>query len=331
MDANRLHALEAYDYVLPKERIAQVPARPRDHSRLLQLSRAGKSVTDGQFFNLPNCLRQGDLLVINNTRVIPARLQSDHGEVLLVRPAEHHCWDTIVHPGKRFKPGTKIEFPGGVSATVLTQSRIGRILHFEGDIQSLMEKHGRMPLPPYIEREAEESDRRFYQTIYAKKAGSVAAPTAGLHFTNRVFEALKDHGVEVARITLNVGPGTFRPVKTRDITAHQIDPEYYSCARSAWNRIAAASRTIAVGTTTTRAIETISRTGELEGYTNLFIYPGFEFQITRGLLTNFHLPKSSLLMLTSAFGGYELIRNAYRHAVEQEYRFYSYGDAMLIL
>jgi len=331
MKPDRLHALEAYDYVLPENRIAQYPVKPRDHSKLLCVSRTDRSVIDQNFSDLPRLLRKGDLLVINNTKVIPARLQSDRGEVLLVRPTSDHCWDTIVYPGKHFKPGSNIEFPGGVSATVLTHSRAGRILYFEGDVQSLIAKHGRMPLPPYIRRETEESDRHFYQTIYARQPGSVAAPTAGLHFTRRTFAAFKEHGVEIARITLNVGPGTFRPVKTRDITAHQMDTEYYSCKRSIWNRISAASRVIAVGTTTTRVLETIARTGQLEGYTSLFIYPGFEFQRIGGLVTNFHLPKSSLLMLVSAFGGYELIRNAYRHAIKQEYRFYSYGDAMLIL
>jgi len=331
MNADRLHALEAYDYVLPQDRIAQYPAKPRDHSKLLFVSRDGRSIADRTFLRLPGLLRKGDLLVINNTKVIPARLQSDRGEVLLVRPTEDQCWDAIVYPGKHFKPGSRIAFPEGVSATVLTHSRAGRILQFEGDIESLITRHGKMPLPPYIRRKAEKCDRRSYQTIYAKQPGSVAAPTAGLHFTRRTFGALKERGVEVARITLNVGPGTFRPVKTQDITSHQMDTEYYSCKRSVWNRIASALRTIAVGTTTTRVLETIVRTGQMEGYTSLFIYPGFEFKVTGGLLTNFHLPKSSLLKLVSAFGGYDLIRNAYRHAVEQEYRFYSYGDAMLIL
>lgn len=331
MKPDRLHALEAYDYVLPAERIAQYPVQPRDHSKLLLVSSDNRSVMDRMFFDLPGILKKGDLLVLNNTKVIPARLQSDRGEVLLVRATEEQCWDAIVYPGKHFRPGSRVEFPGGVNATVLAHSRAGRILHFEGDIQSLITKHGKMPLPPYIRREAEESDRHFYQTIYAKHPGSVAAPTAGLHFTKRTFGALKERGVDVAKITLNVGPGTFRPVKTRDITAHEMDGEFYSCKRSVWNQIQSASRTIAVGTTTTRVLETIALTGQLEGYTSLFIYPGFEFRAIGGLVTNFHLPKSSLLMLVSAYGGYELIRNAYRHAVEREYRFYSYGDAMLIL
>ena len=329
--SNRLYQLESYDYFLPAHRIAQHPVSPRDSSKLLLISRDGQTFADYPFFQLPDLLKAGDLLVLNNTKVIPARMHSNRGEVLLIRPTEEHCWDAMVYPGKNFKPGRILEFEGGMRATVLSQSPVGRILQFQDDLCSYLQKYGKMPLPPYIEREPDSSDVRCYQTIYARKLGSVAAPTAGLHFTRRVFNALEKRGVERAYITLHVGPGTFRPVKAGDITRHSVYPEYYSCSESVWQKIRKADRVIAVGTTTTRALETIGLTGEREGHTDLFVYPGHPFRVVQGLLTNFHLPKSSLLMLVSAIGGYELIRKAYQYAVDQDYRFYSYGDAMLIL
>ena len=323
--------LESYDYDLPSDRIAQYPVTPRDSSKLMIVSRKGATFDDHIFRELPDLLKSGDVLIINNTRVLPARLQSNAGEVLLVRATTENCWDAMVYPGKHFKPGKEIIFGGTIRATVLSQSPIGRILQFHTDVGALLAEQGAMPLPPYIGRPAESLDRKRYQTIYAKHAGSVAAPTAGLHFSRKVFAALKENGVKIVRITLHVGPGTFRPVKDVDIRHHRIYPEYYKCTRSAWKQIQNAKRVIAVGTTSTRALETIAATGELEGCTDLFIYPGYQFQCIDGLLTNFHLPKSSLLMLVSAFGGYEFIRTAYRHAVQQNYRFYSYGDAMLIV
>jgi S-adenosylmethionine:tRNA ribosyltransferase-isomerase len=327
----KIHRLESYDYYLPKDRIAQRPLSPRDSSRLLLILRRQSTFSDHRFRELSDLLEPEDLLVLNNTKVIPARLQSDRGEVLLIRPTDGECWDAMVFPGKHFKPATTVTFAPSLQATVLSQSPVGRILQFHGDVHSYLQKYGKMPLPPYIEREADGSDVHSYQTIYARKLGSVAAPTAGFHFTHRVFQSLQNRDIEVARLTLHVGPGTFKPVKSTDITQHSIYPEYYSCSESVWRKIQKAKRTIAVGTTTTRALETIARTAQLEGYTDLFIYPGFKFQTVSGLITNFHLPKSSLLMLVSAFGGYDLIRNAYEHAVNHDYRFYSYGDAMLIL
>jgi S-adenosylmethionine:tRNA ribosyltransferase-isomerase len=327
----QLHKLESYDYNLPQDRIAQYPVSPRDHSRLLFVSRAKQSFRDFHFYDLPDLLQPADLIVINNTRVLPARLQSDKGEVLLVRETEDNCWDALVFPGKHFKPGTVVTFEKGRRAEVLSQSQIGRILRFDSDVRELLEHQGKMPLPPYISRATEDEDKRAYQTIYARKSGSIAAPTAGFHFTRSVFARLRQRGIHVARITLHVGPGTFRPVKSQDITAHKLYPEYYECKPADWNAIQNASRVIAVGTTTTRAVECIAATGQLQGYTGLFIYPGYEFKTIGGLITNFHLPKSSLLMLVSAFAGYDLIRQAYRHAIDYDYRFYSYGDAMLIL
>lgn len=330
-DARDLHRLDSYDYELPPDRIAQHPLSPRDDSRLLYLQRSGGVLRDLSFRNLPELLEPGDLLVLNNTRVIPARLRCDRGEVLLVREVEHPgCWDALVFPGKHFKPGDTVDF-GEQKARVLSQSQVGRILRFEGDVWELMERHGSVPLPPYIDRAADENDKLQYQTIYARMPGSVAAPTAGLHFTRRVFAALSRRGIQTVRLTLHVGPGTFRPVKSQDIREHSLHTEMYSCSPTTWRRISEAKRVIAVGTTTTRTLETIAATGELKGHTSLFVYPGFEFKIVRGLITNFHLPKSSLLMLVSAFAGYENVRASYRHAIDSGYRFYSYGDAMVIL
>lgn len=325
-----LHLLDSYNYELPPDRIAQQPVTPRDSSRLLFVERSTGIFKDLQFRNLPELLGPEDVVVLNNTRVIPARLRCDQGEVLLVREVEKGCWDALVFPGKHFKPGAIVDF-GAQKARVLSQSQIGRILQFEGDAWDLMKEHGAVPLPPYIEREPDAEDLLRYQTIYARTPGSVAAPTAGLHFTRGVFAALRRRGVQIARLTLHVGPGTFRPVKSPDITRHTLHTESYSCTASAWDLIRNAPRVIAVGTTATRALETIAATGELKGHTSLFIYPGFNFKIVKGLVTNFHLPKSSLIMLVSAFGGYDTIRSSYRYAIENGYRFYSYGDAMVIL
>jgi S-adenosylmethionine:tRNA ribosyltransferase-isomerase len=326
-----LFQLESYDYDLPADRIAQYPVTPRDTSRLLVLNRDSQNLTDSKFYGLAKFLQKGDVIVLNNTRVIPARLQSDRGEVLLIHETDSNCWDALVYPGKKFRPGDRIQFEDGTTAEVLSLSTVGRILRFQGKIDNLLQKHGAMPLPPYIERNDDAEDRKRYQTIYARVSGSIAAPTAGLHFTQKVLKDLRNSGVEAVKLTLHVGPGTFRPIKNDDIRKHSIHPEFYSCSKQAWNKIQNAKRVIAVGTTTTRALETIAETHELHGATGLFIYPGFNFKITRGLITNFHLPKSSLLMLVSAFGGYTAIQKSYEHAIREGYRFYSYGDAMLIL
>ena len=326
-----LFRIESYNYDLPTEQIAQYPVTPRDHSRLLVLNRDSGNLSNSNFFDLPKFLQKGDLIVLNNTRVIPARLQSDRGEVLLIHETDSNCWDAIVYPGKKFRPGDQIQFEDGTIADVLSLSTTGRILRFPGKIENLIRKHGSMPLPPYIGRMADALDRNRYQTVYARMSGSIAAPTAGLHFTQKVLGELKQRGVEMVKLTLHVGPGTFRPVKSDDIRKHTIQAEFYSCSQQTWNKIRKAKRVIAVGTTTTRALETIVSTNELHGATGLFIYPGFDFQITSGLITNFHLPKSSLLMLVSAFAGYSSIQKSYEHAIREGFRFYSYGDAMLIL
>jgi S-adenosylmethionine:tRNA ribosyltransferase-isomerase len=323
-------SLESYNYNLPSDRIAQFPVTPRDTSRLLVISRQNQNFEDSTFRNLPEYLNPGDLLVMNDTKVIPARILCDAGEILLVREVEQSCWDCLVYPGKHFKPGTIFKI-AEVSAQVLSHSKNGRLIRFNGDVDALLNMQGKVPLPPYIDREATTEDRHRYQTVYATKPGSIAAPTAGLHFTRRLFGDLKKREIETCKITLHVGPGTFRPVKNSNVTEHRIDPEYYSCSASTWQKIQKASRVVSVGTTTTRALETIAVTNELKGFSNLFIYPGYQFHVVQGMITNFHLPKSSLLMLVSAFAGYELIRAAYQHALNNDYRFYSYGDATLIL
>lgn len=330
-----LFDLQSYDYPLSKDRIAQYPATPRDASKLLFVNRSLQSYADYHFRDLGELLQKGDLLVLNNTRVLPARFETSNGEVLLVRAVApgsgRQCWDTIIFPGKNFKPGNTLQFPGGISAKVLSLSRIGRMIEIEGDVDYLLRTSGKMPLPPYIDQEQKPGDRKDYQTIFARIPGSIAAPTAGLHFTRKTFAALRRREIDIARLTLHVGPGTFRPVKKENIRQHQIDPEFYHCSKRTWSKIQKAKRVIAVGTTATRALETIQTTGRLDGYTDVFIYPGYQFEVIQGLITNFHLPKSSLLMLVSAFADYDLIRGAYKHAIDHSYRFYSYGDAMLIL
>ncbi|HEY7160068.1 MAG TPA: tRNA preQ1(34) S-adenosylmethionine ribosyltransferase-isomerase QueA [Acidobacteriota bacterium] len=323
--------LESYNYELPADRIAQYPLKKRDTSRLLKLDRSTGNISDKHFSDLDQLLQKGDLVVLNNTRVIPSRLQSDRGEVLLIHETEKNCWDALVYPGKKFRPGDQVQFENGMKAEVLSLSTVGRILRFQNDVDQLLNTHGSLPLPPYITRAADSSDQKRYQTIYAKIRGSIAAPTAGLHFTRKIMNDLRERGIQTARITLHVGPGTFRPVKSDDIRKHSLYPETYFCSKAVWKKIQNAPRVIAVGTTTTRAIESIAATNELQGSTGLFIYPGYKFLITSGLITNFHLPKSSLLMLVSAFGGYKNIRKAYQHAINLGYRFYSYGDAMLIV
>jgi S-adenosylmethionine:tRNA ribosyltransferase-isomerase len=324
-----LLSLETYDYDLPANRIAQFPITPRDASKLLVIHN-GK-FADSTFGDLPDSLSSGDVLVLNETKVIPARILCDRGEILLVRQVEINCWDALVQPGKHFKPGTHFSLDTNLNVEVLSQSKIGRLIRFSGQTENLLERYGRIPLPPYMDREPEEQDRERYQTIYARTQGSVAAPTAGMHFTKTVFQKLAERKVPVCKITLHVGPGTFRPVKNPDVSKHNLDPEHYFCAPETWETIRKSDRVIAVGTTTTRTLESIARTNELNGFTDLFIYPGYEFQIVKGLVTNFHLPKSSLLMLVAAFAGYDTTMAAYQHAIQSGYRFYSYGDAMCIL
>jgi S-adenosylmethionine:tRNA ribosyltransferase-isomerase len=345
-----------FDYHLPERLIAQEPAAQRDRARLLVVDRARATFTDSIFEQLPDYLTVGDVLVVNNTRVFPARLigrrlRTTRGEtvagarveVFLVSRKEPLVWEALVRPGKAMMPGARVEFaPGKLSAEVVEWREQGRrVIRFEadGDFDEIIDHIGRTPLPPYIKRDEEERlDRERYQTVYARERGAIAAPTAGLHFSAGLLDRLKERGVEIVEITLHVGYGTFQPVRVERVEDHSVEPETYSisegAARSINRALEERRRVIAVGTTTTRAVESACRSRSLtagKATADLFIYPGYKFRAVGGLVTNFHLPRSSLLMLVAAFGGRELILDAYRHAVEREYHFYSYGDGMLIL
>lgn len=348
-----------FDFDLPPELIAQTPAPSRTSARLLKLDRASGQRTHHTIADLPALLRAGDLLVVNNSRVFLARLLgrrvpsggavecllTDRIEGSEVAPEER--WEALMHPGQKLMPGATVVFEGAVTlhGEVLERRFFGRreIRLWTEDgtpVEAAIDRIGHVPLPPYIRRQDEASDRERYQTMFAHERGSIAAPTAGLHFTAELIGALEARGVTIAEITLHVGYGTFQPVRTERVEDHRIEPERFEISESAADAINQARlegrRVIAVGTTTTRTLEAVAlehdgliRAGS--GSTGLFIFPGFQFQIVDGLLTNFHLPQSSLLMLVSAFAGREPVLDAYREAVQQHYRFYSYGDAMLIL
>jgi S-adenosylmethionine:tRNA ribosyltransferase-isomerase len=340
-----------FDYQLPESLIAQEPLAERDASRMLIVDRATKTWRDSHFKELPVQLAKGDVLVVNNTRVFPARLRGQRVpfggavELLLMREVERNTWETLVRPARRLKSGTEIGFAGtDLRARVTACQDHGiRVVKFETNenLDDLIDCIGEPPLPPYIDRGTHNSpdDRQRYQTIYATERGAIAAPTAGLHFTPSILESVRTRGVQVAEVTLHVGYGTFEPVRVPDISKHQVAAERFSVSEdtaSVINRARSAGhRIIAVGTTTARALESASspkgQVTRQSGVASLTIIPGYEFRITDGLLTNFHLPKSSLLMLVSAFAGRELTLAAYQHAVESAYRFYSYGDCMLLL
>jgi len=338
--------LSHYEYHLPQELIAQKPLEIRDQSRMLVLKRADGNIEHSIFERLPAYLKPGDLLVLNDTKVIPARLigqiegRTASAEILLLHKQDLEKWVAMVKPGKKLKPGARVLFDKGVEARIegYTEKEL-RVISFSAPrpIEELLPELGKVPLPPYIKKEVDYPGQ--YQTIYAKKEGSAAAPTAGFHFTDRIFKALEDEGVESTFITLHIGPGTFQPVKAEDIREHKMHSEYYMINNDTAETINRAHkerrRVIAVGTTVCRVLETVAdKNGFItaqNGWTDLFIYPGYQFRLVGALLTNFHLPRSTLLMLISAFGGYERIMNAYREAVENRYRFYSFGDCMLIL
>jgi len=339
--------LQDFDYELPPELIAQEPITPRDAARLMVVHRCDGRIEHRFFYELPALLRPQDVLVLNETRVVPTRLvgtRRDTGgrvELLLVRPRDERRWVALGRPGRRLRPGAEIVFGEGLPvARVVDRLGAGEYLvevSDGGDWESILTRAGHVPLPPYIRRPLADPER--YQTVYARIPGSVAAPTAGLHFTPRLLAALEERGVGLVRLLLHVGPGTFRPVRSEDIAAHRMEAEYYCVSEEAAAAINAASerggRVVAVGTTTTRCLETAGgddgRVRAESGWTDLFIYPGYRFKVVRALITNFHLPRSTLLMLVCAFAGRELILEAYREAVRERYRFYSFGDAMLIL
>jgi S-adenosylmethionine:tRNA ribosyltransferase-isomerase len=336
------------DFRLPENLIAQSPAERREGSRMLVVDRAKAEFADSYFSEFPTLLKPDDLLVINNTRVFPARLYgtSETGanvEVFLVRETPTGEWEALARPARRLHAGKHITFGPKLSAAVTGKLADGKVsIRFEsdGDLGKLIDKYGRTPLPPYIkrDRDAIDRDRERYQTVYAKKRGAIAAPTAGLHFTPEALDRIRTQGTDVAEITLHVGYGTFEPIRADDLADHRVMAEDYEINAEAAGKLSNArprGRIIAVGTTTTRALESnFAKYGHFAAaleQAELTITPGYEFRATDALLTNFHLPQSSLLVLTSTFGGHELIMDAYRHAVREQYRFYSYGDCMLIL
>jgi S-adenosylmethionine:tRNA ribosyltransferase-isomerase len=334
-----------FDYKLPEELIAQTPPETRGASRMLVVSRDPQRFEDDEFRNFARYVRPGDCLVVNTTRVFPARLRGRRNrtagaevEVFLVRAeaGAEDTWKTLVRPAKRVRTGDMILFDESLRAEVIAQGDYGeRRLRFHSTepLRDAFERLGRVPLPPYIHREPNEADRERYQTVFAEKSGSVAAPTAGLHFTEAMLEACREAGAEIARVTLHVGLGTFAPLRENEIAKIELHEEYFEIETPEAAQLLKAKRVLCVGTTSVRTVETAMLRGgfaPMSGDTNLFIYPGFRFRATGAMLTNFHLPQSSLLLLVCAFGGPELVLAAYRHAVKERYRFFSYGDCMLI-
>ena len=333
-------------YNLPQEQIAQTPVEPRDSSRMMVLHRDSELIEHKHFYDIIDYLDEGDCLIVNDSRVIPARIygtKDDTGagiEFLLLRQLENNRWETLVKPGKKAKIGSRFTFGGGLLRAEVVDivddgNRIVE-LSCEENIYATLDKIGQMPLPPYITAKLEDKER--YQTVYSHELGSAAAPTAGLHFTNELLDRIKAKGVKIGYVTLHVGLGTFRPVKVEDVTKHKMHSEHYELPQETADLINATKssgkRVIAVGTTTCRTLESVAASGGIracEGFTDIFIYPCFEFKVLDGLITNFHLPESTLIMLVSAFCGYEKTMHAYEVAVNEKYRFFSFGDAMAIL
>ncbi len=334
-------------YDLPEELIAQTPIEPRNYSRLMKIDRKSGEIEHRHFYNLCDYLKKGDLLVMNDSRVLPARLygiKEETGacvEFLLLEQKGDKLWEILVRPGKKAKPGARFSFGDGrlkaeIIETVEGGNRIAKF-ECEGNFFTALEEVGQMPLPPYIKEKLKDKER--YQTVYSKELGSAAAPTAGLHFTKEMLAELENMGVKLAYVTLHVGLGTFRPVKEDNVLEHKMHSEHYHLPKETADLIkqtkAEGGRVIAVGTTSCRTLESVGTffddMDEHEGYTDIFIYPGYEFKVIDGLITNFHLPESTLIMLVSAFLGYEKTMNAYKIAVDEKYRFFSFGDAMLIV
>jgi S-adenosylmethionine:tRNA ribosyltransferase-isomerase len=328
--------LSDFDYHLPEELIAQEPPAERDAARMLVVHRSENRIEDRHFREFPTFLRDGDCLVLNDSRVLPSRLFSGKSEVLLLEPITEDArqWRALVRPGRKLQPGVTIHFDERFSAEIIARGERGeRTVRFLGDedVYAAIDRLGHMPLPPYIKRKDRPEDRERYQTVFARTRGSVAAPTAGLHFTGEILDRARNAGAHLAHVTLHVGLGTFQPIDREDFENHQLHYERYSITEESWHEIESARRIIAVGTTSVRTLESAAATGQRSGSTNLFLYPGCHFRRVGAMLTNFHLPRTSLLLLVAAFAGTELTLAAYRHAVEQQYRFFSYGDCMLIL
>jgi S-adenosylmethionine:tRNA ribosyltransferase-isomerase len=332
--------LSDFDYDLPEELIAQYPSQKRDEARLLVVDRSNARISHDIFRNVGQYLPPSSLVVVNDSKVIQARLLGEKVrsggkvEVFLLKHLGGRRFEAMLRPLKKIQEGETLLFPGGVTATCV--DRQARIVEFDrDDVLKVLEKVGHIPLPPYIKRPDEDSDRINYQTVYAKHAGSVAAPTAGLHFTKPLMASLKKAGHSFAEVTLHVNYGTFKPVEVEDITQHPMHYEHYEIPAAAQKKLAAAKeagqKIVAIGTTSCRTLESFARTGKTEDDTNLFLYPGQTLRMTDVLVTNFHLPRSTLLMLVSAFAGLDLVRRAYAEAIKEQYRFYSYGDAMIVI
>lgn len=338
---------EDFYYYLPKERIAQTPIEPRDSSKMMVIDRSTDVIEDKHFYDIVDYLNEGDCLILNDTKVLPARLYGvkedtgAHVEFLMLNQKENDVWEVITGPGRRAKIGTKFSFGGGILKAEILEildngNRIAKFFYEGNNIFNVLEKVGEMPLPHYITEKLEDADR--YQTVYAKELGSAAAPTAGLHFTPEILEKLKNKGINIGYVTLHVGIGTFRPVKAENIEDHLMHSEHYHLPKETADLInntkKNGGRVIAVGTTSCRTLESVATyKGEIceaDDWTSIFIYPGYQFKCIDGLLTNFHLPESTLIMLVSAFYNREKVLNAYKKAVKDEYRFFSFGDCMLI-
>ena len=339
--------LEDFDYELPEELIAQTPLKERSASKFLVLNKNNGSIEHKHFKDLVNYLNKGDTLVLNDTKVIPARLIGEKTdtkaviEVLLLKNVEGNVWESLTKPAKRVKVGTVVSFGDGslkAKCIELGEEGIRKFeLIYDGVLYEILDKLGTMPLPPYIHEKLEDQNR--YQTVYAKNEGSAAAPTAGLHFTKELMKELEEKGINIAYVTLHVGLGTFRPVNTENILEHHMHSEYYEISKETCDIInktkKSGNRLVVVGTTSVRVLETVAtKFGELKedsGWTDIFIYPGYKFKVVDNLITNFHLPKSTLVMLVSALAGRENILNAYKEAIKNEYRFFSFGDSMFII
>ena len=344
------YKLAEFEFPLPGKYISQYPSQRRDHAKLMVLHKDTKKIEHRKIFNISDYIRKNDLILFNNTKVYPARLFAikDHTdatvEVFLLRELENNLWEAMVRPARKVRIGNKLVFTPKIYCDVIDNTISGgRVVRFEyekgNSIHEIIEKIGTPPLPPYIKRPIEHRDKQRYQTVFAEKRGSVAAPTAGLHFTNRLLQKLENKGVKIGFITLHIGVGTFRPVQVEDLNRHQMDSEYFEVSPATALAINEAKKkrrnVIVVGTSTARALETVVVSGfqvtPKRGWTDKFIYPPYKFKMADGLVTNFHMPKSTLMMMSSAFAGHKFILKAYREAKKHNYRFLSYGDAMLIV
>jgi S-adenosylmethionine:tRNA ribosyltransferase-isomerase len=342
--------LSDFDYHVPDELIAQYPLEKRDHSKLMIVKRADQSITHKHFYDIVDYLNPGDLMVINETMVYPARViatkdrSTAEVEVFLLRELENNLWEVMVKPARKVRIGNKIVIGDNVQCDVIDNTVSGgRVVRFNNitreRLYEVIDKHGKSPLPPYIDREATDEDKIRYQTVYAKRRGAVAAPTAGLHFTTELIEKIKAKGVKIYPIVLHIGLGTFRPVAVEDLSRHRMDSEYFEVSAETALAInearAKGKRIIAVGTSVVRTLETVTVSGfqisSRRGWTDKFIHPPYDFKMVDALITNFHQPKSTLIMQVCAFGGHELIMRAYQEAIKAKYRFYSFGDAMFII